>query len=118
MGRVDSDEPTLSFCPYSWSADEETEGLKLSRLRGDGPIERGNGARWYWRQHGFWRERWWEIVDGKGRVIVTLHRRRRPFKIEGTALVDVAVDPTEALMAAVFGWYLLMREAQRRHAAH
>jgi hypothetical protein len=116
MSRVDSDQPELSFRSFSWSADEETQTLKLSRLRGDGPIERANGTRWFWRQHGFWREIWWEIVDAKGRAIVTLHRRSKPFKIEGTALVDGTTDPTEALMAAVFGWYLLMRETRRRHA--
>jgi hypothetical protein len=116
--KDDPESPELSFTMYSWGSDEETERLKLSRLRGDGPIARADGSRWFLRQHGFWRERWWKILDGNGRVIVTLRRRFRPFKLEGSAHVEAGIEPADALQAVVFGWYLLMRESHRRHAAH
>ena len=118
MVRADSDQPEMSFRPYGWHGDEDTDRLRLSRLRGDGPIECADGRRWFWRQHGLIRDRYWEVLDEHDRPILTLRRRQRPFHIDGTVGVGAEVPLEDGLRAAVFGWYLLLREtAHRRHAA-
>jgi hypothetical protein len=119
MLRADADQPEMSFRPHFWHADEDTERLQLSHWRGDGPIVRADGRRWFWRQHGLFRDRYWEVLDDRDRTIVTIRRRRRPFRIEGTARIETEIAPEEGLHATVFGWYLLLREtAHRRHGAH
>ncbi|MFI5372000.1 MAG: hypothetical protein ACHQ52_10620 [Candidatus Eisenbacteria bacterium] len=117
MARAEQDQPELAFRTLSWHGDEDTERLGLSRWRGDGPITHADGRRWFFRQHGLWRRVYWEVLDEAGRTIVTFRRRWRPFHIEGTAEIGAGVDPGEGLLAAVFGWTLLLREiTQRRHA--
>ena len=48
---------------------------------------------------------------------VTIRRRRHLFHVEGVAHVEAEIAPEDALHAAVFGWYLLLRETARRHHA-
>jgi len=115
--RPGADQPEMSIRPYWWPSDEDTERLRLSRWRGDAPIERADGRRWFWRQHGFWRNRYWEVLDEKECAIVMIRRRRRVFRIEGMASFGAGVPLEDGLHAAVFGWYLLLREAARRHHA-
>ena len=116
--RAGADQPEMSFLPYWWHADEDTERLGLHRLRGDGPLVRSDGRHWFWRQHGFWRDRYWEVLDERDRPIVTISRRRRLLHIEGAARLGAETSAEDGLQAAVFGWYLLLRETRRRHAAH
>lgn len=119
MLRADTDQPEMSFRPRFWHADEDTERLHLRGWRGDGPISRADGRRWFWRQHGLIRDRYWEVLDDRERTIVTIRRRRRPFRIEGTARIEAEIAPEDGLDATIFGWYLLLREtAHRRHGAH
>lgn len=101
-----------------WSPDEDAQRLGLSRWRGDGPLERPDGRRWFWRQHGFIRDRYWEIIDDRDRAIATFRRTGLQFKLQASVTIGDHVESRDdALEAAVFGWYLLLREtAQRTHA--
>jgi len=111
--------PSLIQRGFGWPTDETTQRLRLSRWRGDAPIERADGHRWYWRQHGFVRDVRWEVLDERECALAVFTRTHRPFRIEGAVQIgDETESRAEALEAAVFGWYLLLRETARRsHAA-
>ncbi len=115
----DAEPPALRFGgAWWWHADETTDRLGLSRWRGDGPIGRADGRRWYWRQHGFIRERHWELLDERARVLATFTRRPQLLRCDGAVRIGDDIDSrADALEAAVFGWYLLLRECERRRHA-
>lgn len=118
--REGAPQPVMTWHGLTWPSDETTEQLGLSRWRGDAPLERPDGRRWYWRQHGFIRNRHWEVLDERGEALATFTRTHRPFRIEGAVRIgDALASREDALEAAVFGWCLLLREAAHRsHAAH